>query len=129
MPDRLNALRQITAQCRVLTVLPTRWLRQAVQGVCRLRDPGCAITDVASVTDAVLVLLSESVDVLVVDMGLAGDMLGALQHHARRSAPRAKMALFSADLHSGSAVATGDLSQGHPWSDMEAVLDGLLQDA
>lgn len=129
MPDRLNAVGQNTAPCRVLTVLPTRWHRQAVQAVCRVRDPGCVVTDVPSVTDAVLVLLSEPVDVVVVDTGLAGDMLGVLQHHARRSAPRAKMGLFSAELHSGSPAATGDLSQGHPWSDMEAILDRLLQDA
>lgn len=129
MPDRLNAVRQRTAPCRVLTVLPTRWHRQAVQVVCRVRDPGCVITDVPSVTDAVLVLLSEPVDVMVVDVGLAGDMLGVLQHHARRSAPRAKTAFFRAEQHSASTATTGDLSRGHPWSDMEATLDRLLQDA
>ncbi|WP_157412598.1 MULTISPECIES: hypothetical protein [unclassified Acidovorax] len=110
-------------------MLPTRWHRQAVQAVCRVRDPGCVITDVPSVTDAVLVLLSEPVDLMVVDMGLAGDMLGVLQHHARRSAPRAKMALFKAEPNSASSAATGDLLQGHSWSDMETVLDHLLQDA
>lgn len=129
MPDRLNAVRQKTAPCRVLTVLPTRQSRQAVQAVCRVRDPGCVITDVPSVTDAVLVLLSDPVDVVVVDMGLAGDMLGVLQHHARRSAPMAKMALFRGELHSGGAAITDDLSQGHPWSDMEATLSRLLLDA
>ncbi|KRC19165.1 hypothetical protein ASE31_05920 [Acidovorax sp. Root217] len=129
MPDRLNAVRQNAAPCRVLTMLPTRWHRQAVQAVCRVRDPGCVITDVPSVTDAVLVLLSEPVDLMVVDMGLAGDMLGVLQHHARRSAPRAKMALFKAEPNSASSAATGDLLQGHSWSDMETVLDHLLQDA
>lgn len=129
MPDRLNAVRQKTAPCRVLTVLPTRQHRQAVQAVCRVRDPGCVITDVPSVTDAVLLLLSDPVDVVVVDMGLAGDMLGVLQHHARRSAPRAKVALFRAEPLCASNAAAGDLSQGHPWSDMETILDRLLQDA
>jgi len=129
VPDRLNTLRQNIAPCRVLTVLPTRRHRQAVQAVCRVRDPGCVITDVPSVTDAVLVLLSDPVDVVVVDMGFAGDMLGVLQHHARRSAPRAKVALFRGESHSGGASTTGDLSQGHPWSDMEATLSRLLLDA
>ncbi|WP_146187903.1 hypothetical protein [Acidovorax sp. CF316] len=73
--------------------------------------------------------MSEPVDVMVVDMGLAGDMLGVLQHHARRSAPRAKMALFRGELHSRGASTPDDLLQGHPWSDMEATLDLLLQDA
>lgn len=108
-------------------MLPTRWHRQAVQAVCRARDAGCVITDVPSVTDAVLVLLSDPVDLIVVDMGFAGDMLGALLHHARRSAPRAKMALFRAEQQSASDEATCDLSQGHPWSDMQVTLDRLLQ--
>ena len=125
MPDRMNSARQNAAPRRILTVLPTRRRREAVQAVCRVRDPTCVITDLSSVTDAVLVLLSEPVDVIVVDMGLAGDMLGVLQHHARRSAPKAKMALFRTDPNTRS-TAPGTLSQENSWAEMEMTLDRLL---
>lgn len=129
MPDRLKTARQnaVHGCLRILTVLPTRGYRDAVEAVCRARDPGCAITHVSSVMDAVLALLTEPVDVLVVDMGLAGDLLEVLHHHVLRSAPEAKIALFMNEPQSRGA-ATGDLSQVHSWSELEETLARLFLD-
>lgn len=108
MPDRLNAAKQKAEHFHrmVLTVLPTRRHRETVSSLCRSIDPQCIVYDVSNVTDAVLLILAEPVDVLVVDVGFAGDLLGVLQHHLRRSAPKAKLALVRTDeLAKNSAIA------------------------
>lgn len=85
-----------------------------------------SIIDVSSATDAVLTLLAEPVDVLLVDAKLAGDLLGAMLRHARHSAPMAKLAVFgSAELDSdqrGTTRSEGIL----PWHLLESTLRGWL---
>ncbi|APW37252.1 hypothetical protein RD110_08625 [Rhodoferax koreense] len=107
----------MTRPRKVLTVFAARGHRDTVRRLCRSLEPASQVTDVASATDAVLTLLTGPMDLVLVDAGLAGDLLGALLRHAQRSAPRAKLAVFA-----GGALAPGWL----PWSQLEATLLALL---
>lgn len=116
------------ARFTILTVLPTRGHRDAVERLCPALAPGCAIFHVPSATDAVLTLLSEPIDLLVVDACLAGDLLATLKRHARRSAPHAITAIFRTDADAPEEGSTQD-TDGLPWSALEARLRSLLTGA
>lgn len=112
----------------ILTVLPTRGHRDTVERLCTALAPGCAIVHVPSATDAVLTLLSEPIDLLIVDACLAGDLLATLKRHARRSAPHAITAIFRTDADASQEGNTQD-TDGLPWSALEARLRNLLPGA
>jgi hypothetical protein len=112
--------------CKVLTVFAARRHRELVQQVCHAAASGNTVVDVASATDAVLTLLAQPVDLVLVDADLAGDLLGALQRHAHRSAPHAKFAVFGGGL----VVADDAVAQrGYallPWTQLEETLRASL---
>jgi hypothetical protein len=68
--------------------------RALVQEICAAEAPGARVIDVSTPTDAVLALLSNHVDLVLVDVDLSGDLLPALALHVRRSAPHATLLGF-----------------------------------
>lgn len=103
----------------VLTVFPHREPRDVVREVCAALVPCAKVLDAASPTDAVMTLLSTTVDLVLVDVDGAGDLLAALTRHVQRSAPDATLVGFSA------AGGRGDAT--HPWSELSGALSRWLQ--
>ncbi|APW37289.1 hypothetical protein RD110_08860 [Rhodoferax koreense] len=100
---------------KILTVFEAGSHRELVRHWCEALAPGSQVLDVASATDAVLTLLGEPVDLLLVDTGIAGDLLPSLRRHARRSAPKARLLMFG---EAGDGVL--------PWSELAPTLQRLL---
>jgi hypothetical protein len=120
------ALGQVRPRRKVMTVFGSSEQRDKVHRLADLMAPGCLFVDVASATDAVLTLLAGPVDVVLIDARLAGDLLNALQRHARRSSPQARLAVFGeAGAKGGPQAARVDRVQ--PWSELRATLTRLLQ--
>ena len=108
-----------------MTVFASGRQRERVHRLLDAYAPGCLVVDVASATDAVLALLAGPVDVVLIDASLAGDLLGALRRHARRSSPYAKLAVFggaSPDDMTGPAI-----ESVLAWDQLDETLKRLLQ--
>lgn len=103
---------------KILTVFEAGSHRDLVHGWCQALAPESRVIDVASATDAVLTLLGEPVDMLLIDAAVAGDLLTSLRRHARRSAPQAQLVMFQ------DAAPGADLL---PWSQLEPTLQRLLR--
>jgi DNA-binding NarL/FixJ family response regulator len=78
----------------VLTVFDSAAHRALVQETCATQAPQAQVVDVSTPTDAVLALLAEEIDLVLVDIDLSGDLLAALVLHVRRSAPHATLLGF-----------------------------------
>ena len=132
-PDDPERCRPAAGACTVLTLIGPRRHREAVHRMCRARQPADSVVDVASVTDAVLMLLSGAVDVVLIDAVLAGDLMGTLTRHTRRSAPDAKLAIFGgavAPTQVGGAAPperADQLGLALPWSRLEQTLQDFLR--
>jgi len=105
---------------KILTVFEAGSHRDLVHGWCEALAPQSRVIDVASATDAVLTLLGEPVDMLLIDAAVAGDLLTSLRRHAQRSAPQARLVIFHDD-----APRAGLL----PWSQLGPTLQRLLRAA
>lgn len=78
----------------VLTVFDSPTHRTLVRDTCASQAPPARVVDVSTPTDAVLALLAERMDLVLVDVDLSGDLLPALALHVRRSAPEATLLEF-----------------------------------
>lgn len=107
---------------RMLTVFADAHARRAARDALAACAPEGVCQDAASVTEAVLALLGSRFDVVLVDVGWAGDLLQALQRHVQRSAPQARLIGFTAQAQ---VPAPPGLREVHAWSQLPAVLAGL----
>ncbi len=109
---------------KVLTLIGGRRHREVVHGLCRTHSPTDLVIDVSSATDAVMTLLAEPVDLVLVDAALAGDLLEALTRHARRSAPNARLVIFGGEAPPGASdrMCDGML----PWTLLESTVHDFL---
>lgn len=129
MPDRTKRAGTVPSAgdgLRVLTVFSHAAHRALVARACTLLAPQGTVIDAATATDAVLQLLSQPVDVLLIDVAWAGEFLGALERHARRSAPGALVLAFATPSVAGAAGTPQALGTVHAWSDMESILHARL---
>jgi ABC-type amino acid transport substrate-binding protein len=78
----------------VLTVFAQREPRDVVHEVCTALRPTAQVIDAASPTDAVMTLLAKDIDLVLVDVDSAGELLAALRRHVQRSAPDATLIGF-----------------------------------
>lgn len=107
---------------RMLTVFADADARRAAREALAAGAPEGVCQDAASVTEAVLALLSGRFDLVLVDVAWAGDLLQALQRHVQRSAPQARLIGFAAEPQS---AVPGGLREVHAWSQLPGVLAGL----
>lgn len=107
---------------RMLTVFADGHARRAAREALAACAPEAACQDASSVTEAVLALLGSRFDVVLVDVGWAGDLLQALQRHVQRSAPLARLIGFAAQPE---AAAPPGLREVHAWSQLPDVVAGL----
>lgn len=126
MCARLTASRADSARMArtVLSLVGPRRQRELVHRLCRASQPPGSVIDVSSATDAVLVLLTQSVDMVLVDAALAGDLIGTLTRHVRRSAPNAVLAIFG--CASAQAADTARPIELLPWARLESTLHDFL---
>lgn len=112
----------------LLTVFAAAAHRAQVGDTCRTLAPGSRVIDVSTPTEAVLALLSDRVDLVLVDVALAAELLPALELHARRSMPQATLLCFG-DTAARSRSPFGETRSRkvHPWQDLAAVLTRWLQ--
>jgi len=110
--------------CTVLALIGPRRQRELVHRLCRARLPAGAVIDVASATDAVLMLLTQPMDLVLVDAALAGDLMPTLTRHVRRSAPNAVLAIFG--CASAQAADTARPIELLPWAQLESTLHDFL---
>jgi hypothetical protein len=115
----------------VLTVFPHREPRDLVREGCAALVPSARVLDAASPTDAVMTLLSTSVDLVLVDVDGAGGLMAALTRHVQRSAPDATLVGFSAG---GGRCEASDATEvveapgrARPWSELPGTLSRWLQ--
>jgi DNA-binding NarL/FixJ family response regulator len=101
--------------------------RSMVRRLCETLAPACQVTEVVGATDAVLLVLGNRVDIVLVDAQLAGDLLQSLVQHVRRTSPGARVSVFGADDH-GLAIANDRLHvEVLPWALLESTLTDLLR--
>lgn len=129
MYDRLSAIRGniMHASCTVLTLIGPRRHRELVHRLCHARHPAGAVIDVSSPTDAVLTLLTQPVDMVLIDVSLAGDLMPTLARHVRRSAPNARLAVFGGPATPAAETGTARVAEVLPWARLESILHGFLQ--
>jgi hypothetical protein len=97
VPHRVRHQREPGAAQRtpcVLTVFDSPAHRTLVRDTCASQTPRARVVDVSTPTDAVLALLADHMDLVLVDVDLSGDLLPALALHVRRSAPEATLLGF-----------------------------------
>lgn len=121
----------------VLTVFPHREPRDVVREVCATLVPSAKVLDAASPTDAVMTLLSTSVDLVLVDVDGAGGLLAALTRHVQRSAPDATLVGFGVTGDVGglggprdapdAVDLAGPQGRANPWSELPGILSRWLQ--
>ena len=115
---------------RVLTVFADAGHRAQVHQACATLAPDSQLLDAASATDAVLALLSNPIDLVLVDVTWSGDLLSALVRHTRRSAPDAMLMAFGSTPQKTGAPLPPGLGRLRPWRDLPAsVADWLRQRA
>lgn len=120
-PERLP-----TRALRVLSVFGDAAHRAEVRHLCEQLAPGSQCLETATVTDAVLALLSGPVDLVLVDLDWAGDLLGGLTLHVRRSAPRARLLGFGPALASLSTSHPSWPGSVHAWPELpQRLRDGV----
>lgn len=107
---------------RMLTVFADASARRAAHEAFAASAPEGVSQDAASVTEAVLALLAGRFDLVLVDVGWAGDLLQALQRHVQRSAPQARLIGFATQAQ---AAAPSGLREVHDWSELPEVVSGL----
>lgn len=110
---------------RVLLVVGDLSLRARAWELCETLAPRCHLTDATSVTDAVLLVLSSPVDVVLVDAQLAGDLLHSLVRHVRRSAPQASLSVFG--VQAGAPANGRAEPEVMPWTRLRSTLLEVLQ--
>ncbi|MFZ4286662.1 hypothetical protein [Variovorax sp. HJSM1_2] len=112
----------------VLTVFVQREPRDLVHEVCSALQPGARVIDAASATDAVMTLLAKDIDLVLVDLDGAGELLGALRRHVQRSAPDATLLGFGRMLPPAAAQPVHEgASSVHSWAELEYTLTAWLQ--
>lgn len=112
----------------VLTVFASASRRTQVLNACTAQTPMSRTIDVSTPTDAVLALLCDRVDLVLVDLALAGDLLPALALHARRSAPEATLLGFDDEAAQARKSAHGALAREvFPWHQLTPVLTRWLR--
>ncbi|HSV51968.1 MAG TPA: hypothetical protein VLJ57_07620 [Burkholderiaceae bacterium] len=112
----------------MLTVFANGAHRSQVQDACTGLAPGSRVSYVSTPTEAVLALLSERVDLVLVDVAVAADLLPALALHARRSLPQATLLCFGDAAAQGRATsAETALHKVFPWEELVPVLTRWLQ--
>jgi len=110
----------------ILTVFESGLYRDQVRQWCAALAPASRVLDVSSATDAVFTLLTEQVDIVLIDAMLAVDMLGALKHHARRSSPYARLAVFSSSAAMQASSSGSSPGETLPWSELQPMVEQLL---
>ncbi len=130
----IGAGHSTTSRPCVLTVFPHREARDLVREVCAARVPSPRVLDAASPTDAVMTLLSTDVDLVLVDVDGAGELLAALTRHVQRSAPDATLVGFSAGCwrrprseEQEMPDATEASGHARPWNELPGTLSRWLQ--
>lgn len=111
----------------LLTVFADARQRAEVGDLCARLAPDCRMIHTATATDAVMALLSEEVDLVLVDVVWAGDLLGALVRHVHRALPQADVVGFFSP--SGEGALRGYLPpprERHTWEKLPAVLTQWL---
>ena len=112
---------------RVLTVFADADHRAQVHQACTTLAPDSQVLDAASATDAVLTLLSNPIDLVLVDVTWSGDLLGALVRHTRRSAPDAMLMAFGNTPPNAEAPLPSALGVLRPWRDLPASVTDWLR--
>ncbi len=112
---------------RVLGVLANPEHRAQARALCRRVVPGAHCQDASTVTDAVLALLSGPVDLVLVDVDWAGDLLPGLVQHVRRSAPKAGLLGFGTLHDSPPSAHPAWLPGMYGWNQLPQVLENWLQ--
>lgn len=106
---------------KILTVLPTKAHRDEVDSVSGALATRVTVMHAPNVTGAVFSLLTKPADIILVDSSMAGDLLGALQWHARRSAPNAVLHIFDIGQGGDSSAPLADTTY-LPWSKLGVAL-------
>lgn len=113
---------------RVLAVLTSPAHRALARALCGRVVPGAHCQDASTVTDAVLALLTGPVDLVLVDVDWAGDLLPGLAQHVRRSAPKAGLLGFGTLSGTHPAMHAAWWPGGmHGWNQLPQVLEDWLQ--
>jgi len=129
MSARLKAPWSSATGCRpcVLTVFTQREPRDVVREVCAALRPTGKVIDAASPTDAVMTLLAKDIDLVLVDVDGAGELLAALRRHVQRSAPDATLIGFGGLRAPGDEGLKDSSSRVRHWGELADTLSAWLQ--
>lgn len=117
----------------VLALLGDAAQRSRVRRGCAAQPLPVRLLEAASVTDAVLSVLSQPIDLVLVDLAHPDELLRAMLRHVRRSRPQARIVGLRDLPQPSHATHPPDLLAGldaiHPWSELEPRLDEALRRA